>query len=104
MLTRAARWFLIGAPAVAGILLLIFGTAGSISVAFGVTLIAIAALVWLSNWFIRMSFDDRGRQIETEARERRAREQRVALARRKRADPPKHPPRTKLGRRPRRPS
>jgi hypothetical protein len=77
----AGRWFLIGAPAVAGVLLLIFGTEGSISVAFGVTLIGIAPLIWLSNWFIRMTFADDNREQETQAREQRATDQ-LAAARR----------------------
>ncbi|WP_249011388.1 hypothetical protein [Conexibacter sp. DBS9H8] len=55
-MTTAIRWFLIIAPAVAGVVLMIFGTAGTISTAFGVTLIVIALMLWLWNWFIRMSF------------------------------------------------
>ncbi len=79
------RWLVIGAPAVAGIVLLIFGTAGGISVAFGITLIGITALIWMSNWFIRMSFDDHGRERETQEREARAVEQGLARKRAKRA-------------------
>jgi hypothetical protein len=74
MLTRLTRWFLIAAPLVAGVLLLILGTAGAISTAFGVTLIGIAAIVWMWNWFIRMSFNDRAREHETRDREERASE------------------------------
>jgi len=58
MLTRATRWFLITGPVVAGILVLIFGTAGTVSVTLGIVLIGIGPIVWLWNWFIRMSFDD----------------------------------------------
>jgi hypothetical protein len=103
MFVRATRWFLIGAPAVAGILLLIFGTAGAISEAFGMTLIGIALLIWMSNWFIRMTFEDRGRDREASAREERARAQRTAIDRAQR--PPGTPPHTvrRLTRRPRRP-
>jgi hypothetical protein len=58
MLVRATRWFLIGAPVVAGILVLIFGTAGSISTTFGIVLIGIGPIVWMWNWLVRMSFDE----------------------------------------------
>lgn len=58
MLVRVTRWFLIAAPVVAGILVLIFGTAGSISTSFGIVLIGIGFVVWMWNWFVRMSFDD----------------------------------------------
>jgi fatty acid desaturase len=102
MLTRATRWFLIAAPGLAGILLLIFGTAGATSQAFGLTLIAIAVMVWLWNWFIRMSFDDQGREREAWEREERAREQRLHRQPSQPAPPPGHPPR-KLSRRQRRP-
>jgi len=63
MTVRATRWFLITAPVVAGILVLIFGTAGSISTTFGIVLIGIGPIVWMWNWLIRMSFvaDDRAR-------------------------------------------
>jgi hypothetical protein len=69
MLTRATRWFVIAAPLVAGILLLIFGTAGAISEAFGLTLIGIALMVWMWNWFVRMSFAEDTREKESRARE-----------------------------------
>jgi hypothetical protein len=82
-MARTSRWILIGAPAVAGILLLIFGTEGSISVAFGVTLIGISPLIWLANWFVRMTFDDYGPERDTRAREQRATDQ-LARARRDR--------------------
>jgi hypothetical protein len=61
MIVRVTRWFLITAPVVAGIIVLIFGTAGGISTTFGVVLIGIGPIVWLWNWLIRMSFaeDDR---------------------------------------------
>jgi hypothetical protein len=64
MTVRATRWFLITAPVVAGILVLIFGTAGSISTTFGIVLIGIGPIVWMWNWLIRMSFvaDDRARK------------------------------------------
>src|ERR1700722_10517916 len=58
MLVRATRWFLIAAPVVAGILVLIFGTAGSISISFGIVLIGIGFVIWMWNWFVRMSFDE----------------------------------------------
>jgi hypothetical protein len=58
MLVRAIRWFLIAAPVVAGILVLILGTAGSISTSFGIVLIGIGLVVWMWNWFVRMSFSD----------------------------------------------
>jgi hypothetical protein len=58
MLVRATRWFLIGAPVVAGILVLILGTAGSISTTFGIVLIGIGPIVWMWNWLVRMSFDE----------------------------------------------
>jgi hypothetical protein len=98
---RAARWFLIGAPGVAGILLLIFGTAGSISVAFGATLIGLSPLIWLANWFVRMTFDDDSREQESDARERRGLEQRAQRERAKRHPPHRTAPR-RLGQRRRR--
>lgn len=79
MLTRLTRWFLITAPIVAGTALLIFGTAGGISIAFGIVLIGISPIVWMWNWFIRMSFDEEREKAER-ARERRA------------AEPPTKPP------------
>jgi hypothetical protein len=125
MFVRLLRWFLIVAPVVAGVLLLILGTAGAISTAFGVTLIGIAAIVWMWNWFIRMSFNDSARERETEAREerasegqrvreqqahdeqrvrdRQARDERAALERPK-ASSGSHRPAPRLTRRPRRPS
>ncbi len=112
MLTRATRWFVIAAPAVAGVLLLIFGTQGVTSEFFGWTLIAIAAMVWMSNWFIRMTFDEDKFDRESSEREARAAHQRVLLEPPKRAvvEPhPPHPPHPlrsarRLARRPRRPS
>lgn len=71
MLTRVTRWFLIMAPVVAGAALLIFGTAGGISVAFGIVLIGMGPVIWMWNWFIRMSFDE---EREKEARRQAARE------------------------------
>jgi hypothetical protein len=67
MIVRATRWFLISAPVVAGILVLIFGTAGSISTTFGIVLIGIGPIVWMWNWLVRMSFgdDDGARQPPT---------------------------------------
>lgn len=75
MLTRALRWFLIVAPVLAGVLVLILGTAGSISVTFGIVLIGIGPTVWMWNWFLRMSFDDyddreQARTAEQEAKRR----------------------------------
>jgi hypothetical protein len=70
MLVRVTRWFLIAAPVVAGILVLIFGTAGSISTSFGIVLIGIGLVVWMWNWFVRMSFGD-----DDEARDAPEREQ-----------------------------
>lgn len=102
MLGSATRWFMIAAPAVAGVVLLIFGTAGATSVAFGVTLIGLAPIIWMWNWFIRMSFDDHDRDKETSAREQRAREQRERMQRSKRPPLPPHPT-SKLGRPRRRP-
>ena len=105
MIVRATRWFLIVAPILAGVMLLVFGTAGAVSQAFGVTLIGIAAMVWMVNWFIRMTFDDDARDKETLAREERAREQRLALQPRPVAPAPHHPAHKlgRLGRRRRRP-
>jgi hypothetical protein len=88
MLTRLIRWFLIAAPAIAGGLLLIFGTAGATSEAFGWTLIGIAALVWLSNFFIRMTFDEDKFEREAHERELRAEAQQRRLERR---EPPELP-------------
>jgi hypothetical protein len=104
MLTRAVRWFLIAAPVVAGVVLLIFGTAGAISEAFGITLIGIAPIVWMWNWFIRMSFDEQSRERESEAREQRVREQRrLRQTPPPRKPAPPHPPHRLGPRRPRRP-
>jgi hypothetical protein len=58
VLVRVTRWFMIGAPVVAGILVLILGTAGSISTTFGIVLIGIGPIIWMWNWLIRMSFDE----------------------------------------------
>jgi hypothetical protein len=69
MLVRATRWFLIGAPVVGGVLVLIFGTAGSISTSFGIVLIGIGPIIWLWNCFGRMSFDDDDRTSKTAPRE-----------------------------------
>lgn len=64
---RATRWFLIAAPVVAGILVLLLGTAGTISITFGIVLIGIGPMAWLWNWLIRMSFeDDQGREPGTD--------------------------------------
>ena len=70
MLIRFVRWFCIGAPLLAGVALIIFGTSGGISVAFGVTLIGISLIVWMWNWFVRMSFAETTREKEAVARER----------------------------------
>jgi hypothetical protein len=70
MLVRAARWFLIGAPVLAGILVLIFGTAGSISITFGIVLIGIGPIIWLWNWLVRMSFEEDDRAGAPAERER----------------------------------
>lgn len=72
MLVRSTRLFLIIVPAAAGIALLIFGTAGGISTAFGVSLIGIAAIVWMWNWLVRISFDWEDRDKEERERESRA--------------------------------
>ena len=92
MLTRATRWFVIGAPALAGILLLVFGTAGATSQAFGWTLIAIAAMVWMSNWFIRMTFDEDKFERESREREARAEQQFRLLHPPEPPAAPPHPP------------
>ena len=102
MLARTTRWLLISTPVLAGIVVLIAGTARAISVAFGIPLISIGGLVWMSNWFIRLSFDDHGRRVETIERESRAREQRTRLNRAQRAAAHRDAPRdlTKRRRRP----
>jgi hypothetical protein len=65
------RWSLIAAPVLAGVVLLIFGTAGGISTAFGLTLIGIGATVWMWNWFLRMAFDEEaGKQAAREQAQR----------------------------------
>jgi uncharacterized membrane protein len=56
--TRAIRWLLITAPVVAGIVVLLVGTAGAISTTFGMVLIGIGPIAWMWNWLVRMSFDD----------------------------------------------
>jgi hypothetical protein len=58
MLVRITRWSLILAPVVAGVLVLVLGTAGSISTLFGVFLIGIAPIIWMWNWFVRMAFEE----------------------------------------------
>ena len=97
MLIRTTRWSLITAPAVAGVALLIFGTAGSISAAFGVFLIGLAPIIWMWNWFLRMSFADDEREQETARREQRARDRGV-----ERAGAPRPPARPARARTPRR--
>jgi hypothetical protein len=87
MLTRATRWFLIAAPAIGGAMLLIFGTAGPTSQAFGWTLIGIAVTVWMSNFFIRMTFDEDKFEREAADREKRAVAQQNRLEHRETAEP-----------------
>ena len=74
MMVRAIRWFLIAAPVVAGILVLIFGTAGSISTTFGIVLIGIGPIVWMWNWLVRMSFAADDRPMTPPEPEHKARE------------------------------
>jgi hypothetical protein len=69
MVAHVTRWFLIAAPVVAGIMVLIFGTAGSISTTFGIVLIGIGPIVWMWNWFVRMSFEEERSASEPPARE-----------------------------------
>jgi hypothetical protein len=85
-LARAVRWSLIIAPVLAGIALLIFGTAGGISTGFGITLIGIGAIVWLWNWFLRMAFDEEADKQAERDRERAERAQSSA------SDAPARPP------------
>jgi hypothetical protein len=73
MLVRIIRWFCIAAPLVAGVALIVFGTAGGISVAFGATLIGVALTVWIWNVFVRMSFAETTREREAVARENQPR-------------------------------
>ncbi|MBO0768843.1 MAG: hypothetical protein J2O48_09195, partial [Solirubrobacterales bacterium] len=75
------------APLVAGALVLVFGTAGSISVILGWVLMGLTPIIWLWDWFVRISFDADDRDKEAAARERRCREQRLALERRRRGPP-----------------
>jgi hypothetical protein len=100
MLVRATRWFLITAPVVAGILVLIFGTAGSISISFGIVLIGIGFVIWMWNWFVRMSFDENDDAKNAPGREQQGREEH-APQRLHREAAPGHP-RRKLTRTPRR--
>jgi hypothetical protein len=100
MLVRATRWFLIAAPVVAGILVLIFGTAGSISTSFGIVLIGIGFVVWMWNWFVRMSFDDDDQARNAPAREQKGHE--AQPSQRLHREPAPHHRRRKLTRRPRR--
>jgi len=58
MIVRTTRRLLIAGPVVAGIVVMIFGTAGSISTTFGIVLIGIGPIVWMWSWLIRMSFDE----------------------------------------------
>lgn len=92
MVTRATRWFSIAAPVVAGILVLILGTAGSISTTFGVVLIGLGPIIWMWNWLIRMSLDDE-RDDEPPARAPARRELRPPVQ-------VKHHPGTAVPRRP----
>jgi hypothetical protein len=89
-LARIARWSLVLAPMIAGVALLIFGTAGGISTGFGITLIGIGPMVWLWNWFIRMAFTeeaDKRAALERE-REEREREQRERRDAKRHVPPP----------------
>jgi hypothetical protein len=76
-LARVTRWSLIITPILAGIALLIFGTAGGISVGFGITLIGIGPIVWMWNWLLRMAFDE---EAEKQAASERARAERAQSA------------------------
>ncbi len=73
MFVRFVRWFLILAPVLAGVLLLIFGTDGAISSTFGMVLIGIGPIVWMWNWFLRMSFDEEDRKEQERQDEQRRR-------------------------------
>ena len=98
MLVRATRWFLITAPVVAGILVIVLGTAGSISTTFGIVLIGIGPIVWMWNWLVRMSFEE---EPASERRTPRARPEQPAEERPHRQPAPGHDA-AKLTRRPRR--
>jgi hypothetical protein len=100
MFVRAIRWFLIAAPVLAGILVLIFGTAGSISVSFGIVLIGIGFVVWMWNWFVRMSFDDHDQPRSAPADEQQRNE--AQPSQRVHPSPTPDHPRKKLTRAPRR--
>jgi len=102
MLVRATRWFMIVAPVAAGILVLILGTAGSISTTFGIVLIGLGPIIWMWNFFLRMSFDEEDEAPEPPVPERQALE-RQPRSRLHRAPAGRHP-RPKLSRLPRRPS
>jgi hypothetical protein len=71
MLVRFTRWSLITAPVVAGVLVLILGTAGSISTLFGWFLICLAPIVWMWNWLVRMSFNEDNAEHESPVANRR---------------------------------
>jgi hypothetical protein len=74
MTARAIRWFLILAPVLAGVVLLIVGSAESVSTAFGIVLIGIGPIIWMWNWFIRMSFDEEREKAERRENAARTRE------------------------------
>jgi hypothetical protein len=99
MLVRGIRWFLIAAPVVAGILVLILGTAGSISTSFGIVLIGIGFVVWMWNWFVRMSFSDDDQERNAPAREQPGHE--AQPSQRLHREPAPHHHRRKLTRAPR---
>jgi len=69
MIVRTTRRLLIAGPVVAGIVVMIFGTAGSISTTFGIVLIGIGPIVWMWSWLIRMSFDEDDRVRKPTGRE-----------------------------------
>jgi hypothetical protein len=100
MLVRVTRWFLIAAPVVAGILVLILGTAGSISTSFGIVLIGIGFVVWMWNWFVRMSFGDDDQERNASVREQQGHE--AEPLPRLHREPAPHHRRRKLTRTPRR--
>jgi hypothetical protein len=100
MLVRATRWFLVAAPVLAGILVMIFGTAGSISTTFGIVLIGIGPIVWMWNWLVQMSFDDDDRPSRPAPPEQQTHQEQCPQ-RPNREPAPRHP-RRKLTRVPRR--
>jgi hypothetical protein len=91
---------LIAAPVVAGIVVLFLGTAGSISTSFGIVLIGIGFVVWMWNWFVRMSFGDDDDARNAPTPEQRGHE--AQPSRRLHREPTTRHPRRKSTRAPRR--